>query len=641
MTTKVLVFESDAEFAQSLTEGLAKYDCETRVVEDGEEGILAASANTPDLILLTIELPRMNGFSVCNKLKRNADLKKVPLVLLSSEATDETFDQHKRLRTRADEYVHKPVTVEELVKKLAGIVTLEKKGEEDVEDVALDEDLEIEEVEEEGDVADETDEAFGNIIAPAAVAPAAEEVVMDDLELEEGDGLEVAPEAPPPQPVPQAEVKGPALPKVDNALLEALRSEVAGLKAQVDQLEGDLQAARDSTRAETDAKAQVIQKKDAEIELIEKEMEALKRKLESSEGGGTAREFLDLREQLNKKDKEILDIRDQLSSKEKQVVRLNDDNIALGRQNADLTDQNVSLQSESEQLKKQRDAALSDKEQAAKRGDDFKAKSERLQEELNSKVAELRATIESHENRMATRDAQEAAMRDDHATALRDAAAAAEAVKLQAVAEAIALAQEKAAGEQEAALVLAAEEAKKDRAEAVKAREVEMKAEHDSKLAALHRANEESLRKLRAEHEQAAEEAEQAAADRLAVRERELSEEREVALSAQKSALSAERAEIEAQLAATVSELEARTGERDADRATIAERDRKVEELEARVASQRAELVELGDKLEVESSRLRKALEKWAGDEANLRTVKEALEVATSELGQALSRPIS
>lgn len=639
MTTKVLVFESDAEFAQSLTQGLAKYGCETKVVDDGEEGISAAAADTPDLILLTIELPRMNGFSVCNKLKRNADLKKVPLVLLSSEATDETFDQHKRLRTRADEYVKKPVTVEELVQRMSGIVKLEKTGGDDAEEVSLDEDLEIEEVEEEAAASDETDEAFGNIMAPAPALSAAD-VVMDDLELEEGDGLALAPAEPPPKPPSQTEVKAPLPPAVESSALEAVHAEVTTLKKQVGQLEEDLRVARDATQAEADAKSQVMQKKDAEIALIEKEMEALRKKLETNEGGGTAREFLDLREQLNKKDKEIIDIRDQLTSREKEVVRLNDDNIALGRQNADLTDQNASLLAETEQLKKQRDAALADKEQATKRGDDFKTKSERLQEELTAKIAELRATIESHENRMATRDAQEAAMRDDHAHALRDAAAAAESAQQQAVAEAIAQTLEKAAGEQEAALVSAAEEAKKARDEAVRAREVEMKAEHDSKLAALHRANEESLRKLRAEHEQASEEAEQKAADRLAARERELSEEREVALTAQKNALDAERAQVDAALLATQSDLATRTSERDADRATIAERDRKVEELEARVASQRAELVELGDKLELESGKLAKALEKWSADEVSLRAAKAALETAAQELGQALSRPI-
>ncbi len=646
MTTKVLVFESDAEFAQSLSTGLAAYGCETKIVEDGEEGITAASADTPDLILLTIELPRMNGFSVCNKLKRNADLKKVPLVLLSSEATDETFDQHKRLRTRADQYVHKPVTVDELVAKLEGIVELKKEGGgEAVEEIALDEDLEIEELEEEGTVGDETDEAFGNIIAPAA--PAADEVIMDDLELEEGDGLQVAPaEAPPaPEPEPPAAAPEPsplaAAPAVDNQALDALKGEVGELKQQVEKLEGELKAARAETQSEADAKAQVIQKKDAELELVEKELTELRHKLESNEGGGTAREFLDLREQLNKKDKEILDIRDQLNSKEKEVVRLNDDNIALGRLNADVSDQNASLKGENEKLKKERDAAVSDKEQANKRGDDFKAKSERLQEELDSKTAELKAAIESHENRMATRDAQEAAMRDDHASALRDAAAAAEEVKNQAVAQAIAATEEKAAGEKEAALVAAAEDAKRARDEAVAAREVEMKAEQDSKLAALHRANEESLRKLRAEHEQASEEAAQAAADQLAARERELGDEKEAALAAQKSALSAERAEVEQKLSAAVNELETRTSERDAARDTIVQRDRKIEELEARVASQRAEVVELGDKLGAETEKLEKARAKWSADEANLRAAKEAFETAAQAVSEALGRPIS
>ena len=45
----------------------------------------------------------MNGFSVCNKLKRDPALKDVPLIIMSSESTEETFEQHRRLRTRAEE----------------------------------------------------------------------------------------------------------------------------------------------------------------------------------------------------------------------------------------------------------------------------------------------------------------------------------------------------------------------------------------------------------------------------------------------------------------------------------------------------------------------------------------------------------
>src|SRR5580698_2780905 len=109
MATKVLVFESDAAFASELRNELSKLGCTTSVVDDGNVGLQQAAADKPDLILLSIELPRMNGFSVCNKLKKDPSLKDVPLIIMSSESSDETFDQHKKLRTRAEAYVHKPI----------------------------------------------------------------------------------------------------------------------------------------------------------------------------------------------------------------------------------------------------------------------------------------------------------------------------------------------------------------------------------------------------------------------------------------------------------------------------------------------------------------------------------------------------
>ena len=74
MATKVLVFESDAAFAVELRNEFGKLGCSTTVVEDGNAGLQQAAAEKPDLILLSIELPRMNGFSVCNKLKKDPNL---------------------------------------------------------------------------------------------------------------------------------------------------------------------------------------------------------------------------------------------------------------------------------------------------------------------------------------------------------------------------------------------------------------------------------------------------------------------------------------------------------------------------------------------------------------------------------------
>jgi CheY-like chemotaxis protein len=635
MTTKVLVFESDPEFSQTLKSGFSAYDCEITIVEDGEEGIALAGSSSPDLILLSIELPRMNGFSVCNKLKRNKDLKTVPLVLLSSEATEETFEQHKRLRTRADVYVHKPVTVAELVQRLDGIASLVRSGseEEEFEEIAIDD--ELEEVPDSSDSVDaETDEAFGNLMAPAP-APAPEPAPEPDDEEEGAISEEQT----------TFHHKIPAASAMDAAVLRAQQQENASLIAEVAdkarkiaELEEELRGARSATSAEEAAKAQALSKKDAELAILEKELEELKEKMESSEAVGTAREFLDLREQLNKKDKEILEVRDKLTSREKELIRNKDENIALGREKADLIDQVAALQLEQTRLIKERDALARDKELIEKRADDFKGKCEWLADELDARTSELKEVRENHENVMATRDAQDARSREDHKLALARSAERAEEATQKAVQAAILDTQEKAAEAQEAALVVAAEEAKRAQDEALAVREAELRAEQDSKLAALHRANEESLRKLRAEHDQATEEAAQAAAERLAVREGELFREKQGELHAQKATLGAQLSDLEVRRESLEGELKRRTGERDVLKATLDERDSQLITMEASFASQRAESVEIRDKLASETRRLSQARAKWLADSAVLGATKEALSGVLARVEEVLSR---
>src|SRR2546425_1806305 len=125
MSTKVLVFESDPAFAGELRTELGRLGLIAQVVDDGYAGLMAAASDKPDLILLSIELPRMNGFSVCNKLKKDPALKDVPLIIMSSESSDDTFEQHRKLRTRAEDYVHKPIAFGELLEHMRPYVALE------------------------------------------------------------------------------------------------------------------------------------------------------------------------------------------------------------------------------------------------------------------------------------------------------------------------------------------------------------------------------------------------------------------------------------------------------------------------------------------------------------------------------------
>src|SRR5271170_4127781 len=144
MSTKVLVFESDPAFAGELRNELGKLGCNTVVVDDGNVGLQQAGAEKPDLILLSIELPRMNGFSVCNKLKKDASLKEVPLIIMSSESSDETFEQHKKLRTRAEDYVHKPIAFGELLQHIQALLPIGgSHSSEAAEAIVIDDDIEL------------------------------------------------------------------------------------------------------------------------------------------------------------------------------------------------------------------------------------------------------------------------------------------------------------------------------------------------------------------------------------------------------------------------------------------------------------------------------------------------------------------
>ncbi len=158
---KVLVFESDAAFAGELRTELSRLGCAVQVVDDGNAGLAAASAEPPGLILLSIELPRMNGFSVCNKLKKDPALKDVPLIIMSSESSDDTFEQHKKLRTRAEDYVHKPIALGELLEHIRRFVPLGG-GESAESEIALDDSIEI---------FDEADDEGVQVTAPPPPPP--------------------------------------------------------------------------------------------------------------------------------------------------------------------------------------------------------------------------------------------------------------------------------------------------------------------------------------------------------------------------------------------------------------------------------------------------------------------------------------
>ena len=108
MQKTVLLIENDPTFAQAMSAALELRGFGVRTSPDGKEGVELARALHPDCVVLCVELPGLSGYSWCNRLKKDDALKRIPLVITSSEATPETFEQHRKLKTRAEDYLLKP-----------------------------------------------------------------------------------------------------------------------------------------------------------------------------------------------------------------------------------------------------------------------------------------------------------------------------------------------------------------------------------------------------------------------------------------------------------------------------------------------------------------------------------------------------
>jgi two-component system phosphate regulon response regulator PhoB len=120
MTNTILLVEDDEDIRQLLTFTFeaAGFDAITRA--DGQEGLDAATAEMPDVVILDIMLPSMSGLDICKELKRNADTESIPVIMLT--ARGEEVDRVVGLELGADDYVVKPFSPRELVLRVRAVL---------------------------------------------------------------------------------------------------------------------------------------------------------------------------------------------------------------------------------------------------------------------------------------------------------------------------------------------------------------------------------------------------------------------------------------------------------------------------------------------------------------------------------------
>ncbi|MBK8238494.1 MAG: response regulator [Deltaproteobacteria bacterium] len=103
-----LIIDADPDAARAIEVVLRPHGFEFTTTQDASDAMTLARTSTPDIIFLRVELPNVSGFSVCNKLRRNDETKYVPLVMYASGVSDDVFNQHRNLKTHADEYLKLP-----------------------------------------------------------------------------------------------------------------------------------------------------------------------------------------------------------------------------------------------------------------------------------------------------------------------------------------------------------------------------------------------------------------------------------------------------------------------------------------------------------------------------------------------------
>jgi DNA-binding response OmpR family regulator len=115
---QIWVVDDDEEMSRAVGLMLQLLDCDVTIfhnVRSAAQSLVAG--NTPELLILDIIMPEVSGLDMVEFIRRKPQWKKLPIVMLSSEATDAMVD--KALELGADSYVMKPVTIEELEKAMA------------------------------------------------------------------------------------------------------------------------------------------------------------------------------------------------------------------------------------------------------------------------------------------------------------------------------------------------------------------------------------------------------------------------------------------------------------------------------------------------------------------------------------------
>jgi DNA-binding response OmpR family regulator/predicted nucleic acid-binding Zn-ribbon protein len=379
----VLIIDADDGFANDLVSVLSSRGVDVQVTPDGKAGLDLARINIPDAIVLCVELPRMSGYSICAKLKKDVQLKTVPLIITSAEATQETFEHHKKLKTRAEEYMKKPFAPEELVSVLSGYVPMSNGADHDsaiAEDLSIDDDatpatLNDDEVfaADESDGMLSIDQEIQNLrqqkLPPHGLN---DHGALNDQGFEDDEGMTTLGGAPS-----AADFQAVA------EEVEKQAEELRKLKAQV------AQEKESRSKAERERDLAVANERAATAQL---------QKMGSSQpptAASASREALELKKQVNAKERELLDLRNTLHEKDKELLGQREREMELESKIVEAEEATQRAEQSRQQLEAKL-AALEARSYEIERSSSAKIEDlNRQLSEMNTQAAELDSSVQS------------------------------------------------------------------------------------------------------------------------------------------------------------------------------------------------------------------------------------------------------
>lgn len=114
--SRILVVEDNRDNMTLIVDVLASLDYDVLQATDGEEGVRLTRTEKPDLVLMDLSLPRLDGWTATSQIKSDPQLKSIPVIALTAHAM--LGDRERALEAGCDDYLTKPINLGELMDKI-------------------------------------------------------------------------------------------------------------------------------------------------------------------------------------------------------------------------------------------------------------------------------------------------------------------------------------------------------------------------------------------------------------------------------------------------------------------------------------------------------------------------------------------